>query len=385
MRILYISHLHPPEGKPLKSVGGMQNVSVQMTRALSRRDDIELKTIILNSSWRMIGIKTAFFLFSLLWRIPQAERRFKPDVILFSSMVTTIVLPLMPFRNENKTPCVTINHGHDVTMSFPLYQWYIKYIFKKLDGVISVSRATREASIKRGLSPDRGVALPNGFDDDEEIAIPDRDDARKVLSRIIKKDLANERILLTVGRQVKRKGHQWFIEEVLEKTTSEFLYLIVGDGPENGSIRHAREQSKMRDRIIITGKLPREMLNTCYSASDLFIMPNIPVEGDMEGFGIVLLEANRAGVPAVASDLEGIRDVIANEVNGFRIPQGNAEAFANKIDLLLSSDLSELSDSTKNYVKNTFNWDAVVEKYLSYLKSVNVRRGEDVSDLNETK
>jgi phosphatidyl-myo-inositol dimannoside synthase len=65
------------------------------------------------------------------------------------------------------------------------------------------------------------------------------------------------------------------------------------------------------------------MLNTCYAAADLFVMPNIPVEGDMEGFGIVLLEANRAGVPAVASDLEGIRDVIEPGENGYRVPHGN--------------------------------------------------------------
>lgn len=378
MKILYISHLHPPEDKPLKSVGGMQNVSVQMTRALGRREDIELKTMILHSSWRMIGLNTALFLFSLFFRIPLAERRFKPDVILFSSMVTSAVMPLLSFRAKPKIPTITINHGHDVTMPFAPYQWYVKYVFRKLDGVISVSAATREASILRGLHPSKGVSLPNGFDPDEENRIPERDEARKILEKIIKRNLEGERILLTVGRQVKRKGHKWFIEEVLEKTESDFLYLIVGDGPENESIRSARDKSPMRERIIITGKLPRELLNTFYAASDLFIMPNIPVRGDMEGFGIVLLEANRAGVPAVASDLEGIRDVISNGVNGYRIPQGNSALFAKKIDELLKSDLTELSESSRRYVTETFNWDAVAEKYLAYIRGVNEVKQEDV-------
>lgn len=358
-------------------------MSVQMTRALSRRKDIELKTIILNSSWRMIGINTAFFLFSLLWRVPLSERRFKPDIILFSSMVTTVILPLIASRLS--TPCVTINHGHDVTMSFPPYQWYLKFVFKKLSGVISVSSATREASIGRGLNPAKGVALPNGFDHDENSAIPGKESAREILGEIINRDLKGEKILLTVGRQVKRKGHQWFIESVLGKIKSDFLYLIVGDGPENRAIHRARENSDSKDRIVITGKLPRELLNTCYSASDLFIMPNIPVKGDMEGFGIVLLEANRAGVPALASDLEGIRDVIKDGVNGYRIPEGSSEEFANKIDELLTGNLADLSESAKLYVTQTFNWDAVVGKYVSYLRRVNDQQGANVSDLNETK
>lgn len=368
MRILYISHLHPPKGQPLESVGGMQNVSMQMVQALRKREDVEVETIILNTSWKFIGIKTFFFLFTLLWRIPGAVKRFNPDVVLFSSMVTAGVMPFL--LKKPAVPFVTINHGQDVTLPFPIYQWYLPKVFRKLNGVISVSSATRQACIDRGMDPEIGVALPNGFDAEIKKKLPDRDEAKKLLADEFGIDFSRTHLLLTVGRQVKRKGHKWFIEEVLDKIRSDVTYLIIGDGPEHESIKSARENSPLKQKIIIAGKQPDIILNAAYAAADLFVMPNIPVEGDMEGFGIVLLEANRAGVPAVASDLEGIKDVIVQGVNGYRVPDGDADGFAEKVDAVLTSELQTLSDKAQSYVEETFSWKSVVSRYIDFLKSV---------------
>ena len=347
----------------------MQNVSVQMTEAISRRKDVEIESIILHSSWRFIGIKTFFFLVTLLWRIPLKVKHFKPDVVLFSSMVTAGVLPF--FIKKPKVPCVTINHGQDVTLPVRIYQWYLPYVFNNLQGVISVSSATRNASIQRGMRPEIGVALPNGFDASVEEKLPKKDEARKILEVKFQIDLTGKKILLTVGRQVKRKGHQWFIEEAINKIKTDVVYLIVGDGPEYETIRRIREEMGLQEKIVMTGKLSSEMLNICYSAADLFVMPNIPVDGDMEGFGIVLLEANMSGVPAVASDLEGIKDVIKQGVNGYRLPSGDSGKFANKIDYIFENELEALSEKSKKYVLKTFNWDSVVDKYVRFLKNLN--------------
>ena len=369
MRILYISHLHPPKNRPLKSIGGMQNVSLQMIKAMKKRGDLQIETLILHSSWKFIGIKTTFFLISLLWRIPAAIKKFKPDIVLFSSMVTSGVLPAM--LRKPAVPCVTINHGQDVTLPNPLYQWYVPKIFKNLQGVISVSSATRQASIDRGMAPEKGKALFNGFDSASSAKLPEKADARKILEQEFKIDLSKTKLLLTVGRHVKRKGHEWFIREAFGKIESDVTYIIVGDGPEYKNIKSAKEESSRGSNIVLTGRLNVNMLHVCYAAADLFVMPNIPVKGDMEGFGIVLLEANRAGVPAVASDLEGIKDVIKQGINGYRIPYGDAAAFAEKIDFILINNLNELSETSREYVNCTFTWDAVVENYVTFLKRLN--------------
>lgn len=368
MRILYISHLHPPEGKPLKSIGGMQNVSMQLINAMQRRNDVEIDTILMQTSWRFIGIKTFFFLISLLWKIPLRAGKTKPDVILFSSMVTAGVLPAMIIKPD--IPFVTINHGQDVTKPVAIYQWYLPSIFKRLNGVISVSSATRAACIERGLEPNKGIALPNGFDMQTLNKIPEKSVAREIIEKKFNVDLSKRKLLLSVGRQVKRKGHQWFINKVFDQIQSDVIYLIVGDGPEYQNIYQTRNDSCQKEKIVIVGKQPDAILQTCYAAADLFIMPNIPVDGDMEGFGIVLLEANRASTPAIASDLEGIKDVIEQGVNGYKVPHGNPDLFAKKIDEVIQNELNSLSVTSKEYVQKHYNWDTVVNQYISFLKGI---------------
>lgn len=369
MKLLYISHLHPPKDQPLESIGGMQNVSMQLVDSFKKRDDVEINTIILHSSWQFIGIKTFFFLITLLWRLPAAVKKHRPDVILFSSMVTASVLPFM--IKKPRVPCVTINHGQDVTLPVAPYQWYLPHVFKNLQGVISVSSATKNASVQRGMDPAIGVVLPNGFDKKVEQDLPDKQKARKILEEKFGVSLQNKKLILTVGRLVKRKGHQWFIEKVLHKIQSDVVYLVVGDGPEFDAVVHEREQSPLKNNIIIAGRQPSDILNISYAAADLFVMPNIPVKGDMEGFGIVLLEANRAGVPAVASDLEGIKDVIDQGTNGYRVPHGEPDLFARKIDKVLEDELNILSEKAKQYTGEKFSWDSVVSKYVSFLNTLN--------------
>lgn len=342
---------------------------MQMIKALSKKESVEIETIILHTSWKWIGIKTFFFLVTLLWRLPFAIKKHNPDVVLFSSMVTASVTPFL--FGKKGTPLVTINHGQDVTLPFFLYQWYLPIVFKKLHGVISVSSATRQACIERGMSPEIGVALPNGFDASKVKVLPDKDDARKTLESKFNIDLQGKKLLLSVGRQVKRKGHEWFIREVFEKIESDVIFLLIGDGPEHESIKSAKNESQLKQKLVIAGRQPDKILDAAYAGADLFVMPNIPVKGDMEGFGIVLLEANRAGVPAVASDLEGIKDVITQGVNGYRVPHGESSQFASKIDEVLQGELDELSKKAVEFVESTFNWDSVVDRYVAFLKRVN--------------
>jgi phosphatidylinositol alpha-1,6-mannosyltransferase len=97
------------------------------------------------------------------------------------------------------------------------------------------------------------------------------------------------------------------------------------------------------------------------------------VEGDMEGFGIVLLEANMAETPAVASDLEGIKDVISAGKNGYRIPVFDAAKFSETVDEVLQDDLEHLSQQTRRYVQQKFSWEKVAHKYTIFLKQVIAR------------
>ncbi len=368
MKILYISHLHPPKEALLENVGGMQRVSMQLMDELESRDDITVKKIILHSPWKGVEFRTALFLFKLRFKLPKIVAQFKPDVILFSSMVTASLARFV--RKKIQVPMVTINHGQDVTLPVKVYQKHVPEVFKALDGVISVSRATRAECIKRGMAPEKGVALPNGFDMSDFIEVPDKKESRKFIENTLGIELKDKKLLLTVGRQVKRKGLEWFISEVLPKIKSDVYYLAIGDGPENEKLNNIVEQSPYKANILLAGRQPDEILKKAYSAADIFIMPNIPVSGDMEGFGIVLLEANLAGTPAIAADLEGIKDVIENGENGYKVEVLNSDEFSSQIDKLINNELDAMGKQSRSYVLKNFAWNNVAQQYISYLGKV---------------
>jgi phosphatidylinositol alpha-1,6-mannosyltransferase len=101
-------------------------------------------------------------------------------------------------------------------------------------------------------------------------------------------------------------------------------------------------------------------------------MPNVPVADDMEGFGIVLLEAGQCGTPAIAAQLEGIQDVVTDGVNGHLVPPEDPSAFADAIRPYRDAPeaLDAAAQRAMAHTENTFGWPAVAEKYLATLRTL---------------
>lgn len=353
----------------MKNIGGMQRVSRQLVRELKCKESVRIFTETINVCGKGgVALKSVRFLLKQIFQLPIQVRKCDADVVLFSSMVTASLAYFI--RSRVSVPLVTVNHGRDVTRPTKIYQWFVPKIFASLDGVISVSRATQKESIKRGLDPDKAVVLPNGFDVKKLNNFPDKHESRYRLQQNFRIPLENNFMLLTVGRKVGRKGHEWFIREVMSLLDDQMVYITVGDGPEFESVRQATKQSGLKDRIFLLGHQPDEVLRQAYAAADLFVMPNIPVEGDMEGFGVVLLEANMARTPAVAADLEGIKDVIEQGKNGYRVPALDADQFAAKIRQICMNELEHFSEQSRSYVLEQFSWQHVAGQYVNFLQSV---------------
>ncbi|MDX1638595.1 MAG: glycosyltransferase family 4 protein [Balneolaceae bacterium] len=353
----------------MKNVGGMQRVSLSLLLELEKMPSVTVHEETINVSGKgRIGITTFGFLLKNLVRLPRMVQKTGAEAVLFSSMVTASLAPFV--KSRISVPMITINHGRDVTLPNPLYQKFVPHIFAALDGVISVSSATLRECIKRGLDPDKGVALGNGFNMDRLGQLPDKQISRKQLQEQFGIDLEHNKMLLSVGRQVKRKGHEWFIRHVFPRLAPDYVFVTIGDGPEAENIAQAVRETGFDNRIYLLGRQPDTVLETSYAAADLFVMPNIPVEGDMEGFGIVLLEANMAKTPAVAADLEGIKDVIVNGKNGYRVSPLDEKAFAERIQQITGNGLADFSDRAYLFVQQNFSWNIVARKYIDFIRHV---------------
>jgi len=381
VRLLFVSHSLPPRDRPLDNLGGMQRVSQKLHESLDAKaagaNALDYDAILLRSAWRTLHAKVPFFLAAAGWKIGRAARNDAVDVVLFSSMVTaSLAVPLRGLLRRHGVKTAAVVHGLDVTTPFPPYQWFVPKVFDALDAVLPVSRATREACRERGAVPNALRVVPNGIDVDRFRAPQARAQARQALEQSIGAPAPppppEGLLLCSVGRQVKRKGTAWFVENVMPRLPDDVHYWIAGDGPQSSAIQDAIDRHNLSPRVRYLGRVSNDPLARLYHGADLFVMPNVPVKDDMEGFGIVLLEAGQCGTPAIAARLEGIQDVITEDVNGHLVAPQDPDAFVEAIEPYRGNPkaLDAAAQRARQHTEATFGWAAVADTYVSVLQSV---------------
>jgi len=334
MKVLFITRKYPPQ------VGGME----QFSYGLIKNIQCDKSTVILNKKQ-----------IHLIWWLPYALvmgiiKSFGADIIHLGDAFLS-PLGLIIKIISRKRVMVTV-HGLDLTYKNWFYQKINIGALKYLDKIICVSASTKQECLKRGIDENKLIVIPNGID------VNCFAETKHAAS------LQKHKTLLTVGRLVKRKGVEWFIKEVMPKLYKNIKYLVVGTGPELENIITVIAD----DRVELLGRVSDEKLKELYNTADLFVMPNIKVKGDREGFGIVAIEAASVGLPVVASNIEGIKDAIIDKKNGFLVESKNIEQYVRTINLLLNSNLDNVKQQIKKYTVDNYSWDVVCEHYLKAFK-----------------
>ena len=377
MRVLFVSHSLPLPDRPTSNLGGMQRVAYELRDALAAHPEVRLTTRVLESSWRWTGARTGPFLARLLLELPRLVRREGVEVVLFSSMVTaSVAVPLRRRLAGSSALLAAIPVGRDVTLPNPLYQPLVPRVLSALDVVLPISRATGEECLRRGLDPATMHVVPCGVDLRRFPPAPDRGADRTALLEALRAaghpaPPRDALLLAAVGRHQERKGFHWFVDEVMPRLPPRAVLLLAGGGPMTGAVREAVARHGLEGRVLLLGRVPDETLATLYRGADLFVMPNIPVPGDIEGFGVVMLEAGISGLPIVAADLEGIRDVVREGENGTLLPTRDAGAFVATIARYLEDPdaLQTASASAARFTRDRFAWSAIVDRMLEIFRA----------------
>lgn len=358
MRVLFIARRFPP------SVGGMERFAFDLSNALS--NSVELKKITWGGSNKWLPlVLPVFFVRAFVYLLLHPTVK----VIHIQDGVQAPIGWLLHiiFRK----PYIVVAHGLDITYSKAAYQKIILPFVRRADMVLSISSATNEEVLKRGVDSGRARVITLGTHDDYGVVQSDK----VRLSELIGVDLDGRKLLLTTGRLVKRKGVEWFIRSVLPmlaKDDEGILYLVVGEGAEKDNIIKAISESNVDRNVVMLGRVSDEVRSLLYQSSDIFVMPNIKVPNDMEGFGIVAQEAATAQLPVVASNMEGIADALQHEKNGILVTSGDANAFEQAI-------LSFLDDANKRrifgvnarkYTLREYSWERIAAKYIEVYETL---------------
>jgi glycosyltransferase involved in cell wall biosynthesis len=166
-------------------------------------------------------------------------------------------------------------------------------------------------------------------------------------------------ILISVGRLVPRKGYAFALEALANISSPGCHYLVIGDGPEEQSLKNLARQLHVEDMVTFLGFLPDELKFQYLSASDIYVLPSVH-----EGFGICLLEAMHCGLPIVSTDEGGQTDILTDGRNALLVPPGDSIALSEKIRQLLNDDLLRMNISGNNRTDiGNYYIDEIVKEY----------------------
>jgi phosphatidyl-myo-inositol dimannoside synthase len=173
-------------------------------------------------------------------------------------------------------------------------------------------------------------------------------------------------VILSVGGLVERKGHDMVIAALpqLIERFPKLVYLIAGDGPCRSNLEQLAVKAGVGACVAFAGKVPDEHLPSIYSLCDVFVMPSRHREefGDVEGFGLVYLEANACAKPVVAGRSGGVPDAVIDGVTGFLVNPSSPQDISSAISrLLVSPELAaRLGRQGRDRVLAEFTWPHLV-------------------------
>ncbi len=128
-----------------------------------------------------------------------------------------------------------------------------------------------------------------------------------------KYNITDEKIILTVGRLVARKGHALLLQALSHLKDLKFKYFIIGRGPEQDALRVQIQAAQLEDRVFLLDDVTTEQLPYFYQLADLFAMPHQVSDTDVEGFGMVFLEAATFHLPIIAGSSGGVREIFTGQ------------------------------------------------------------------------
>lgn len=371
-RVLVTTRNYPP------LTGGMERLIHHVQLSLSRFARVSLVgpsgcDEFAVDTERVIGVRIKplwFFLVANFFATLVSAIVWRPKIVFSGSGLTAPAAVIAAKVCRAKSGSYV--HGLDVIANHWLYRAAFAPFIRHLDFCVANSTAVGKMAVAAGVSYQRLHIINPGVG-----GFPaSRLEFRAMLNQ--KYNLAQKKVLLSVGRLTARKGLTEFLARaypiILEKTP-ETVLLIVGEDPQNallnkrGGYKQDLEELVLKigisEKVVFVGNIPDEDLSAIYEMADLHVFPVIDIPGDIEGFGMVAVEAAHFGCPTVAFDVGGVSDAVAQNISGSLVPSGKYDEFASAVNSALEN--KSLRESSKEFSKQ-FEWDRFGEKLESVVR-----------------
>lgn len=286
-------------------------------------------------------------------KIKRVLKKEKPEILHVQGMPGLLGLNFL--QHSNSVNIMTFHIAHEGILVDLLAKtlaplW--KEMGKNLHGKIAISKTAADYAQKFSSGPYK--IIPIGID--LQRFRPSAPEIAKFKDKKIN--------ILFVGRLDKRKGIEYLLKAFsrLSQLQPNIRLIIVGDGPQRQKAKDYVREEELKN-VVFTGSVTRRDLPFHYATGDIFCSP--ATHG--ESFGVVLLEAMAAGLPVIAFDNPGYRNLFPDFARGFLVPNKNVSALTQAILILVTNSRlrRELGQKNRRYAKG-FSWPRVGDEILKF-------------------
>ncbi len=304
-------------------------------------------------------------------RAAEIARSRKAEVVIFgASAPLGLITPVL--REAGVRRAIAITHGHEAGWAaLPGARQLLRQIGERTDVMTYLGEyfRVRLASALTPRAAARMARLHPGVD--AAVFRPDPGARQRVRARY---ELADRPVVVCVSRLVPRKGQDTLLRAwpaVLSRFPEAAL-LVVGGGPYAADLRRLAASAGIAGSVRFTGPVPQAELPAHYAAGDVFAMPCRTRRGglDVEGLGIVYLEASAAGLPVVGGDSGGAPDAILDGETGYVVGGRDVTALAGRLTALLADPAAAraMGDKGRAWVERDWSWDAAAARLLALIE-----------------
>lgn len=361
--------------------GGVATYSWELTRHLAKSDDVEHVQVIafnisdiqkkqelekVNHKYSILRIKrgtTNFLTMGL--KILRCILKYKEYQIVHATNFFPVGLWCMIWTKLlNKKYFITIYGTDTLTdLGSKKTKWLKKIIMKKSAKIFSISHSTTNKTIEKyNLAKEKFATIHPGV----------TKDFNEKINPNLKQELdynQDDFIVLSVCHLVKRKGIDDIIRAIAKIPDDKIKLLVVGKGPEKENLEKLAHELNISQRVKLTSKVPE--IESYYNLGNILILASYwDKTGDIEGFGLVLGEAQLRGVPTIGTNSGGIPETTDNDVTGFIVPERAVDKISEKVLLLKNNKelYQRMSKAGPKFIQENFNWINKAKEHIDIYK-----------------
>ncbi|MCE6997702.1 glycosyltransferase family 4 protein [Saccharothrix sp. S26] len=292
------------------------------------------------------------------------------DAVWFGA-AAPLALMTSRLRAAGASRVVASTHGHEVGWSMlPGARQALRRIGSDVDVVTFVSRYTR-SRFAAAFGPMAALEhLPSGVD--TSVFAPDAAARSELRARY---GLGDRPVVVCVSRLVPRKGQDVLVRALPEirRQVPGAALLLVGGGPHRGALERLAASVGVSEHVVLTGSVPWEELPAHYNAGDVFAMP-CRTRGrglDVEGLGIVYLEASATGLPVVAGRSGGAPETVRDGVTGRVVDGREVAEVADAVAALLADPgtAAKMGAAGREWVTANWRWDDLADRLAALINT----------------